>query len=271
MEYVNLYLTNLPAEIDFMTMAKFAGYFAIGVLIVGLLARIILGKRSGLNHSLSSAMGILCIYALTIVIYSFNPYGLRSYLSPLPFVRFQEHTLAIFAFQEMDLYAICYEILSMMILAFLVNLLDSWIPKGKRILGWYFLRFTTVLLAMALHYGVTWAIGEFLPGALVTYAPIILLGILAAMLALGLLNVILSLVLTVVNPIIGALYTFFFSNILGKQITKAVVTTIILCAVVVCLNYLGYALISISTAALSAYIPLIASLLILWYVIGHVL
>ena len=271
MEHINLYLTNLPAQIDLITMAKFAGYIAAGVLIVGLLARIILGKRSGLNHSLSSAMGILCIYALTIVIYSVNPHGLRTYLSPLPFVRFQEHTLAIFAFQEMDLYAICYEVLSMVILAFLVNLLDSWIPKGKRILGWYFLRFTTVLLAMALHYGVTWAIGEFLPGTLVTYAPIILLGILAAMLMLGLLNVILSLVLTVVNPIIGALYAFFFSNILGKHITKAVVTTIILCLVVVVLNYYGYVFITISVTALGTYLPLVATLLVLWYIIGHIL
>lgn len=271
MEYVNNYLNNFPVDIDWMTMVKFIGYFAIGVLVVGLLARIILGKRSGLNHSLSSAMGILCIYALTIVVYTFNPYDLSRYLAPLPFVSFQGDTLSIFTFGNMDIPSVCYEVLSMLILAFLVNLLDSWIPKGEKIFTWYFYRFVTVLLAMVLHYGVTWAFNTFLPGALVTYAPVILLGVLVAMLALGLMNIILSLVLTVVNPIIGAIYTFFFSNIVGKQITKAVVTTIFLCALVIVLNYLGYALISISAAALSAYIPLIASLLILWYVIGHVL
>ena len=124
---------------------------------------------------------------------------------------------------------------------------------------------------MVLHYGVTWAFNTFLPGALAAYAPIILLGILAAMLILGFLNIILSLVLTVVNPVIGALYTFFFSNVIGKQITKAVVTTIILCALVVVLNYFGYAVISITPYTLGTYIPLIVTLLILWYTLGHVL
>ena len=271
MNFFNQYLTNLPTQIDFMSMVTFIGYFALGVLVIGLLARIIFGKRSGLNHALSSAMGIFFIYAASIVIYTFNPYGLSRYLAPLPFVSFQGNILSIFSLADIHIPTLCHEVLSMIILAFLVNLLDSWIPKGTRILRWYLFRFLTVLLAMALHYGATWAINTFLPGALVTYAPIILLGILAAMLALGLLNIILSLVLTVVNPILGAVYTFFFSNILGKQITKAVVTTIILCAVVFCLNYFGYILISISATALGSYIPLIASLLILWYIIGHML
>lgn len=271
MEYVNNYLSSLPSDIDLQTMLKFIGYFAVGVLLVGLLARIIFGKRSSLNHSVSSAMGILCIYAVSIVVYTFNPYGLSRYLSPLPFVSFHTDTLSILAFTNMDLMTVCYEVLSMVILAFLVNLLDTWIPKGKKVIGWYGYRFITVVLAMVLHYGVTWAFNTFLPGALVTYAPIILVGVLLAMIALGLLNLILGLVITVVNPILGAIYTFFFSNIIGKQFTKAVVTTIILCAVVFALNYFGYALISISAAALGAYIPLIASLLILWYLVGHVL
>lgn len=271
MEYVNTYLTNLPADMDLMTTLKFIGIFALGVLAVGLLGRIILGKRSSLNHSISSAMGILCIYAVTIVVYTFNPYDLSQYLAPLPFVAFSGDTLSIFAYVSMDLPSICYEILSMLILAFLVNLLDTWIPKGKKIIGWYGFRFLTVILSMLLHYAATWAINTFLPGALVTYAPMILLGVLGVMLVLGVLNIVLSLVLTVVNPIIGAVYTFFFSNVIGKQITKAVVTTIILCAVVFVLNYFGYAVISISASALSSYIPLIASLLILWYTVGHVL
>lgn len=271
MEYVNNYLTSIPSDIDLQTILKFVGYFAIGVLLVGVLARIIFGKRSSLNHSVSSAMGILCIYALSIVIYTFNPYGLVKYLSPLPFVTFSGEYLSVLNFTQMDIPSICYEVLSMLILAFLVNLLDTWIPKGKKIIGWYGYRFITVALAMVLHYTVTWACNTFLPGALVTYAPVILVGILFVLIALGLLNLILGLVITVVNPILGAIYTFFFSNVIGKQITKAVVTTIILCAVVFVLNYFSYSLISISAATLSVYIPLIASLLILWYLVGHVL
>ena len=264
-------LSNLPTNIDIVSMMKFIGIFAFAVLFIGLLGRVVLGKRSSLNHAVSSAMGILFIYALTVVIYTFDPYALSKYLAPLPFVQFSGDVLNVFTFRSASYSTICREILSMIILAFLVNLLDTWIPKGKKASVWFTFRFITVLLAMALHYIVKWAFNAFLPGVLVTYAPMILLGILGLMLFLGLANTVLSLVLTVVNPIIGALYAFFFGNIIGKQITKAVFTTLILSAVVFALNYFGYAAISISAGVLGNYVPLLAVLLILWYLLGHVL
>ena len=264
-------LTNLPANIDIISMMKFVGVFAFIVLFIGLLGRVILGKLSSMNHAVSSAMGILFIYALTVVVYTFDPYALSKYLAPLPFVKFSGDVLHIFSFRSAEFTSICREVLSMVILAFLVNLLDTWIPKGKKVSTWLGFRLMTVLLAMVVHYLVKWAFNAFLPGVLVTYAPTILLCILGAMLFLGLANLILSLVLTVVNPIIGALYTFFFSNVIGKQITKAVFTTVILSAVVFALNYFGYAAIGISAGVLGNYIPLLAVLLILWYLLGVVL
>lgn len=261
----------IPADLDLISTLKFIGIFAGVMLLIGLLGRAIQGKRSSLNHAVSSAMGILCIYAVTIVVYTFNPYGLSRFLAPLPFVSFDGEVLRLFAFTAAELPAICSQVLSMIILSFLVNLLDTFIPKGKNLVGWYLLRFLTVLLSMVLHFIVSWAFNAFLPGVLVTYAPTILLGILIVMLALGVLNVLLGLVLAVVNPIFGALYAFFFSNKVGKQVSKAVLTTLILCAVMYALEYFGFAAISISAAALQAYIPTILVLLILWYLIGHVL
>lgn len=265
-------LTSLiPAEVDFMSMLKFICVFAAGALIIGFLARLFLGKRSSLNHAVSSAMGILFVYAVTVLIYTFNPVDLAQHLAPLPFVTFEGDTLYLMSFRTMGFPAICSQVLSMVILAFFVNLLDSFIPKGKRITGWYLLRFLTVILAIVVHAVVSWLFNTYLPDLLVTYAPMILLGILAAMLILSVLNIILSVVLTVVNPIIGAAYTFFFSNIIGKQLTKAVLSTALLCAVVYALEHFGYVAISIAGTALGNYIPLIAALLVLWYLIGHVL
>lgn len=261
----------IPAEIDWMQMLKFVGIFAVAAILVGILGRIIFGKRSNLNHSVSSAMGILFMMAVTIVIYTFNPYSLAQYLSPLPYISFSGEYLVLFSFLNGDFASICAEILSMVILAFLVNLLDTFIPKGKGIVSWYLLRFVTVLLAMAAHILVTWAIAAYVPISLATYAPVILLGILIVMLLLGLVNLVLGSVLTVVNPIIGALYAFFFNNIIGKQISKAVVTTVILTALTIALEYFGYTVLCIAGAALTAYIPLIAALLVLWYLIGHIL
>lgn len=261
----------IPAQVDLGAAMKFLLFFSACSLILGVLGRIFLGKRSSLNHALSSVMGILLLYALTIVIYTFKPWNLEELLSPLPFVTFSGDYMILLPLRDAQIPALCTQVLSLVILAFLMNLLDTFIPRGKTIFSWYFLRFLTVGIAMVLHLLIRWAINTYLPEALVTYAPTILLILLAAMLLLGLLNLFLGLVLTVVNPVIGALYTFFFSNVLGKQLTKAVFTAAILCAVVFLLEYFGYTVICITGSALLAYIPLAAVLLILWYLIGHVL
>ena len=261
----------LPVDMGVNSIVKFILIFCAGALLLGILGRVTLGQRSDLNHAVSSAMGILFIYVLTIIIYSFDPANLSRFLSPLPFVTFSGDELSLFSFSSAEFPVICSELLSMLILAFLVNLLDKWIPKGKNILSWYLLRFLTVVLAMALHYLVTYLFNTFLPGVLVTYAPIILLGNLVVMLFVGVLKVILGVVLATINPIIGAIYTFFFATMLGKQISKATLTTILLTCTVLLLKHLGYAVISIASSALVAYIPLIIILLALWYVIGHLL
>ena len=261
----------IPAEVDLGSAMKFLLFFTACSLILGVLGRIFLGKRSSLNNALSSVMGILFLYALTIVIYTYKPWNLENLLSPLPFVTFAGDYMILLPLRDAQLPALCTEILSLIILAFLMNLLDTFIPRGKTVISWYVLRFFTVGIAMVFHLMTRWAIHQYLPEGLITYAPTVLLILLAAMLLMGLANLFLGLILTVVNPLIGAMYTFFFSNILGKQLTKAVFTTAILAAIVFLLEYFGYTVICITGSALLAYIPLAAVMLILWYLIGHVL
>lgn len=261
----------IPAEVDLVSAVKFIAVVAAGFLLLGFLGRVAMGKRSDLNHAVSSAVGILFIYGLTVVIYSFGVTLLEQFLSPLPFVSISGDYLTLLDFKGAELPDICYHVLSMIILAFLINLLDTWIPKGEKVFVWYLLRFATVVLAMVLHAIVSWALATYLPDVLVTYAPMILLGVLALMLLLGILKVVLGLVLTVVNPILGAIYAFFFSSMIGKQLSKAVLTTLILSVLVFVLNELGYTVIYIASAVLTTYIPLVIVLLILWYLVGHLL
>ena len=261
----------LPTEIDLVSTAQFMLFFAAAPLILGLMGRIFLGRRSSLNHSLSSAMGILFLYAAAIVVYTFKPWSLDALLSPLPFVRFAGEHLLVIPFQGTPLTIICSELLSLVILAFLVNLVDTMLPHGRNALSWFIFRFLTVILAMALHIMADWAFKTYLPDVMVTYAPTVLLIILAATLLMGLLNLILSVVLTAVNPIFGALYTFFFSNFIGKQLSKAVFTTAIVSAVVFLLGEFGLTVICVSATALTAYIPLAVILLLLWFLIGRLL
>ena len=261
----------LPKQIDWGAATEFMLYFAAASLILGLLSRMVLGKSSSLNHSLSSAMGILFIYAVTIVVYTFRPWNLEMFLSPLPFVTFSGDYLILLPISDIQLPALCSEVLSLVILAFLVNLLDSFIPRGERFGTWLVLRLLTVVFSMMLHLLVRWGFRTYLPEVLVTYAPVILLLVLAFMLLSGLVNLILGLVIAVTNPFLGAMYTFFFSSIVGKQLSKAVFTSAIICAIAYLMDLFGYTVICITAASLLTYIPLALVLLGLWYLIGHIL
>lgn len=261
----------MPTQIDWIGAAEFMLYFTAASLILGVLGRLVLGKRSSLNHSLSSAMAILLIYAVTIVVYTFKPWNLEALLSPLPFVTFAGDYLIVLPVCDALFPALCSELLSLLILAFLVNLLDTFMPQGEGILSWYALRFLTVLLSMGLHFGARWAFETYLPEILVTYAPMILLGVLVFMVFSGLISLVLGAILTLNSPFLGAMYTFFFSNVVGKQVSKAFFTTVIVGLVFFLLDFFGYTILTITAAALLTYLPIAALLLVLWYLIGHVL
>ncbi len=261
----------IPTQMDLGSTLKFLAMFTAGFLLLGVLGRMLLGRRSGANHALSSAVGILFIYAVSVAIYAFQPWNLEDLISPLPFTAFSGEYLVLFPLRSAELNSVCFELVSMLILAFLVNLLDSLLPQGKSVLGWYFLRFVTVILAMLAHLLVRWGIASYMPGVLLEYAPMILLGVLGVMLALGVLNLLLGLVLTVANPILGGIYAFFFSNLVGRQLTRAVGTTAVLTGLVYLMEHFGITALCITQSALISCAPLLLVVLILWYLIGHVL
>ena len=263
--------TYLPAQIDLGTAFLFVLYFAAATIIMGVLGRVALGKRSSLNRSISCAIGILFIYVLTVIVYTFKPWNLEDLLSPLPFVRFSREYLFIMPVTGTRFPVLCSEILSLIILAFLVNLLDSILPNGENFFSWYLMRFLTVVFSMVLHFFVRNALYTYLPEVLVTYAPTVLLVILAFLLLSGVVSLILGLVISIANPFLGAMYTFFFSTVVGKQLSKAVFSSVILCAIVYLLEFFGYTVLCITAEALVAFIPLVIVLLILWYLLGHVL
>ncbi len=251
---------------NFDTFWKAALILLVGTFLMSVFGRFVFGKRSVLNNAVSSAFAILFIYAVSIVIRSagaqFSPL-----IAPLPFVSISGDSLHLFNFVGAHYTVISSEVLSMIILSFLVNLADGWLPKGKSILGWFFFRCLTVVIAYLLHLIVVGLFATYLPEGIVTYAPVILLGLLIIMMLTGALKIVVGAALTTVNPIIGGLYTFFFATIIGKQVTKAVLTTAILSAIVFGLHYVGVGVISIASTALLAYIPIALILVVLWFVV----
>ena len=259
------------AAIDFDTanFIKIALILAVGSILLGAIGRFVFGKRSTLNQSVSSAIGIIFIYATTVVLYSAGA-RFQSFIAPLPFVSFSGTQMSVFSFAGSHYTAVCTEVLSMIILAFLANLADAILPRGKRVWSWFLLRVLSVVLAMAAHLLVTWLFTRYLPEGLVTYSPTILLALLILLLLVGSLKLVVGAVLTTVNPLIGAFYTFFFATIVGKALTKAILTAAILTGLVLALNYLGCAAVSIAAAALIAYIPLLLVLFVVWYLVSRV-
>lgn len=260
----------VPAGFDVAGFLKAALFLLIGSLVLSFLGRVVFGKKSVLNQSVSSAIGILFIYAITVAVHSFG-LDLDFLLSPLPFISLSGEYLNIFSFAGTDYTLICDQVLSMIILAFLANLANNLMPKGKNIFSWFFFRCLSILLAIILHAIVTQLLHLWLPEGLLTWAPVILLGLLVLMLAVGALKFLVGAILTTVNPLIAFLYTFFFANFVGKQLSKAMLTTLILCGIVYGLNAVGWTSVFIGASALAAYIPFLLILLVIWYVSGKLL
>ena len=257
------------ADFDFKRLLITGAILLLGTLLLGAVGRYAFGKRSVLNNSVSSAIGILFIYGITVIL---NTSGTQyqDLIAPLPFVSISGDSLYLFSFRGAHYTTLCTELLNMVILSFLVNLADGWLPKGKSLLGWLFFRCMTVVLAFFLHLVVVGLFTKYLPAGIVLYAPTILLGLLVLLLLTGALKIPIGAILTTVSPLVGGLYTFFFASAIGKQITKAMLTTLILSGLVYLLNYLGCTVISFAAAALVAYVPFIIALVVIWYIVYKV-
>lgn len=254
-----------PIDFDILSFLKIM-LIASGVCaLLGILLRLICGKRSNINHSVSAAIGILMLYIASVALISAgSPYD--TLISPLPFISFIGTYMSIFCLKGASMTAICNEVVQMMMLAFLVNLLDCIIPKGKKFISWLLFRCLSIILAMMGQWLISWVFAAFLPDFLLTYAPVVLLILIALLLAVSVFKLVIGVLLgATLGPIVGAIYTFFFSNIVGKQIVKATLTTMILTGLVAVLNHFGYALILLTSSALIAFIPAIVLLVLVWY------
>lgn len=266
-------LTYLPESIDAGQLALTAIAFLAGTLLIGSLGRSLMGQNSPLSNAASSAIGILFIYVATVVVMTVGGdlEQFRQYLSPLPFISIEGDTLHLFVFEATETSVICAQVLSMVILAFLVNLLDTLIPRGNGIITWFLFRCATVVLAILAHWLVTGLTTAMLPDVIANNASTILLGLLLVMLAVGALRFLVGIAIATVNPIIAALYTFFFASAVGQQLSKAVLTTALLSALVWGLNAIGLTVIPIDLTALMGYMPFLGILALVWYIVNQIL
>lgn len=262
---------------DFFTNKFDIGQFSIIALIIlavtvilGLLGRFVFGKRGTLSISVMSAVTILGVYILTIILASTST-KLSFLAAPLPFITIRGDALIFFNLYNAGFAAICSEFLSLMLLAFMVNLLERWMPKGKKLLSWYFFRFLSVALAVCVNYVLVIVLGKLLPFNFAQISSTVVVIIILASLLLGALKVVVGGALAFINPLFALLYAFFFSNFIGKMLTRAILTSAIITAGVWALTHFGVASICIAPAALIAYIPFLLVMLVMWFIIGKLL
>ena len=255
---------------DILQYLKFIGILVFGLLFFSSMFRFIFGKKAQLNRAVSSAVEILCLYIINIVLCSLGSHY-EFFLSPLPFVSISGDYLNILPIFQTEFPLICDQILKILIIAFFVNILNDIIPEGKHVITWYLLRLITVVLAVAANYGIDLLMTTFLPQGFTDIAPTILMISLVVLVLLGSLKLLTGAALFFLDPIVSLLYTFFFSNFIGRQLARAMVSTALITALVMLLNALEFTTIFIAATALTGYIPLLLILFILWYFIGHVL
>ena len=249
---------------------KFLGLLVLGVLLLSSLSRFLFGKENQINLAITAAMEILCLYVLNIVICAVG-FEYRIFLSPLPFVTIAEEYLFLFPLLTSEFTVICDQLLKLLIIAFLVNLIGGLIPQGQHLLTWTFLRLLTVVFSVVALYGADLLLQMYLPQGLSQYAPTILLLSLAALIALGSLKLIVGAALAFLDPIMAALYTFFFSNIIGRALARAMVSCLLITGLMALLNWLQISVLHIAASALLGYLPVLLVVVLLWYFVGRVL
>lgn len=250
--------------------AKFVGILIFGLLLVSSLTRFLFGKKAQINKAVTSAVEIFCVYVINVVIYALGLH-LQEFLTPLPFVAMVEDYLVIYPILSAEFIDICHHVLKLLIIAFLVNLLNEFVPEGKHVITWFLLRLITVAVSVAVIYVAELLLNTYIPQGLAEIAPTVLLCCLVALILLGAMKVLVGAALAFLDPIVAALYTFFFSNFIGRSLAKAMVSTALLTGVIVLLDALEISVVLIAATALTAYIPLLLIVIVLWYIIGQIL
>ncbi len=261
-EFIAFLNSLLPAGLEWPAVLKSMLFLVVVVLLLALLARLLFGKRSLLNRSLSAAINILFIYVVTVSIHALGV-NLNFLLAPLPFVTVSGDYLYI----GVTVDTLATELLSMVILSFLANLADSWLPEGKSVIGWFFFRCISVLLAMLLHVIATSILNLLLPAIILLWTPRILLIALGLMLLLGMIKVVFAVTL----PLFAVLHNFFFKHTIGKMVYQAFLTTVLLAGIFYALEYFGINALYVASSALLGYLPVLLILIGIWFVIGHLL
>ena len=148
MDTINQLFATLQQKVD--TILDYVLFFVIaivGFLLISSMFRFLLGKKAQIGKAITSAMEVLCLYVICIVVYSLGVHW-DVFLNPLPFVSIENGYMHIFPIVGAGFTEICAQFTKLLLICFLVNLMNSIIPEGKKLWLWLLLRVVTVALVV---------------------------------------------------------------------------------------------------------------------------
>lgn len=260
----------LASEPDWVALTKLGLCYAISVCILGGLLQLIFGKGSSAVKAVFSCIHIALMYLCAMVLFSLAP-GIRSILSPLPFVTVHSDSIALWDITALRSAEFFPAMLQLFLLAFLVNLLEDLVPRGNQILSWYFFRLLTACSALACYCVISILINRYAPQVFGQWAAPILVASWLLIGILGLSKGLLTLIAAAFGPVLGVLFAFFFTNLVGKQFTKSILTCLLTMAVLFELSRSGFSGFVFSQLSSAAFAPTFVVSLACLYLFGKFL
>jgi len=243
----------------------------VGCFVIAGLLRLISGKNGSAVKSIAAVMGILILYCLRVALARVDS-ALVNYFVQLPFVQISSDSVQIFSLGETSQAAVYVELVNLILLVFLFHLFETLLPLGKNLFSWLFFRYISVGGAYGIYSAALLLFTGFLPNFIKTFAPIILLGLLILLLAVTVFKWLFGLILGITtSPVIGGIYTFFISNIVGKQLTKSAFTSAALFLLVYLCHRYSITVLTLNQPLGVILIPVVVLLLCIWFVINKVL
>lgn len=240
------------------------------LLLISSLFRFLFGKKAQIGKAITSAMEVICLYLIFILARFFLP-GCTFFEKGLPFLSVEQDQIVLFSLMSGNFSHLMSQIVRLLLICFLLNLLNSLIPEGKKFRVWFPLRVITVILALWLNYTLETYLALYFPNGLEAYSIPIIIGVMFLLLAMGSLRFIVGLTIGFFEPLIGALYTFFFSNFFGRALARTLVSTGLLMALLWFMNAQQVTVISIGTLSLLPLIPIVVIVILLWYWLDRII
>lgn len=250
--------------------------FALAIFVLGAVLRFACGAVKSLPRAAAACFAILFIYVISIcAMGSDGPTNVL--INALPFLSEVSDATSIFVMIKTSFSSFLLEAAQLLVLAFVINLLQDLLKKLIRpesgfglirFFVWYFWQCVIVCIGLAVNYCVYLFLRRYLSEKTVQWILIGFLLLLTLVMVCMALRAVLHTVAFFANPFFTMLSDFLFTNVIGRNLTGAFLTTAALTLIVVIADRAGVLMFLASGGILlTSFAPVIILWLVIWYLV----